>query len=306
MSGLRCNGRGPRHLAGFTLIELLVVIAIIAILAAILFPVFANAREKARQTSCLSNEKQVSLAVLMYVQDNEETYPLSFGKYPGIGWVYGYAHDTPPDWENVDDPFWVKHSQCGWANSIQPYIKNYGVYACPSAATQLRLSDYGWTYDNPLKTPQPTSLTYNGLLMAYSLAGVRSPATVPMVIEGTGKTQYIGVAISFPELACPNENQACVYQPRKSDGTCVDGNGGTDGWGWYGPEPTRWIHTQGMNMIFTDGHVRWRRLGAQLAPADTDGNVDPFTQYKPDGTTETAWWDGCHTWLFRPDFEPQQ
>jgi hypothetical protein len=61
-----------------------------------------------------------------------------------------------------------------------------------------------------------------------------------------------------------------------------------------------------MNMTFADGHVRWRRLGAQLAPADTDGNVDPFTQYNPDGTTQVAWWDGCHTWLFRPDFEPRQ
>jgi prepilin-type N-terminal cleavage/methylation domain-containing protein len=63
---------------GFTLIELLVVIAIIAILAAILFPVFAQAREKARQASCLSNAKQMSTAVMMYAQDYDETFPLYF------------------------------------------------------------------------------------------------------------------------------------------------------------------------------------------------------------------------------------
>ncbi len=74
-----------RNQTGFTLIELLVVIAIIAILAAILFPVFAQAREKARQISCVSNEKQIDLAVMMYAQDYDETYPLAWG-YVGAWW----------------------------------------------------------------------------------------------------------------------------------------------------------------------------------------------------------------------------
>jgi len=91
---------------GFTLIELLVVIAIIAILAAILFPVFAKAREKARQTSCLSNVKQISLGVLQYVQDYDERTP------PG-GNVDMMSHAHP------------------WASAM-PYVKNDQVFACPS------------------------------------------------------------------------------------------------------------------------------------------------------------------------------
>jgi prepilin-type N-terminal cleavage/methylation domain-containing protein/prepilin-type processing-associated H-X9-DG protein len=92
---------------GFTLIELLVVIAIIAILAAILFPVFARAREKARQTSCLSNLKQIGLAAMMYAQDYDERMVHSFIGQSGQGY-------TP------------------WHEALEPYTKNDNIYECPS------------------------------------------------------------------------------------------------------------------------------------------------------------------------------
>src|SRR5512142_213972 len=109
-SKTRINNRwvaGDVNRTGFTLIELLVVIAIIAILAAILFPVFAKAREKARQASCLSNMRQICTAFLSYVQDYDELSPLC-------------VYNSSTSW---------------WPSSMVPYIKNLQVFTCPSDKT---------------------------------------------------------------------------------------------------------------------------------------------------------------------------
>ncbi len=108
-----------RHSRGFTLIELLVVIAIIAILAAILFPVFARAREKARQATCISNLKEIGLAELMYVQDYDERHGAVYYRYP------------PGD--NTNLKFWPYR--------IQPYMKNWQLLICPS---------HQWHYPHPV------------------------------------------------------------------------------------------------------------------------------------------------------------
>ena len=98
---------------GFTLIELLVVIAIIAILAAILFPVFAQARNAARKTTCISNLKQLALGQLMYIQDYDERL---------TAWANGGVNDS-----------WAQSNGTGWfMNQTQPYLKNTGVHACPN------------------------------------------------------------------------------------------------------------------------------------------------------------------------------
>ncbi|MGI5820427.1 MAG: DUF1559 domain-containing protein [Armatimonadota bacterium] len=109
---------------GFTLIELLVVIAIIAILAAILFPVFARAREKARQTSCLSNVKQIMLGVLMYAQDYDEALPVASHWYRGDG------------------------TTVVWDQALDPYVKNQQVFVCPSGrnSQHARSLSYGWNW----------------------------------------------------------------------------------------------------------------------------------------------------------------
>jgi prepilin-type N-terminal cleavage/methylation domain-containing protein/prepilin-type processing-associated H-X9-DG protein len=106
------QSRSDSQRSGFTLIELLVVIAIIAILAAILFPVFAQARDKARQTACLSNMKQASLAIIMYQQDYDESFPLDDQEY--LGEVYNY--------------------DMSWTKAVQPYVKNLAMFVCPNGA----------------------------------------------------------------------------------------------------------------------------------------------------------------------------
>jgi prepilin-type N-terminal cleavage/methylation domain-containing protein/prepilin-type processing-associated H-X9-DG protein len=116
-----------RH-RGFTLIELLVVIAIIAILAAILFPVFAQAREQARKTQCVNNMKQAGLGVQMYIQDYDETYPMS---------VYR-ARNT-------------QNQECAYTmlSAIEPYIKNKDIYECPSARKAMDLDAFWREYGLP-------------------------------------------------------------------------------------------------------------------------------------------------------------
>jgi prepilin-type N-terminal cleavage/methylation domain-containing protein len=132
---------------GFTLIELLVVIAIIAILAAILFPVFAQAREKARQASCFSNMKNLGLAVTIYAQDYDESLPM---------------------WH------WARRSQPQpliWYHAIKPYTKNLGVFVCPSDKRKsLDLSGWG---------PQATWPEMGQKMTAHISYGYNEPLVRP-------------------------------------------------------------------------------------------------------------------------------
>jgi len=127
---------------GFTLIELLVVIAIIAILAAILFPVFARAREKARQSTCLSNVKQITLSILQYAQDYDERFP--------------FAYSTPPN----------SADRKGLIQITQPYIQNWQIHNCPSADMESNTSYLG-----------NRSYGYHTALIPAAAAGVEVLAT---------------------------------------------------------------------------------------------------------------------------------
>jgi prepilin-type N-terminal cleavage/methylation domain-containing protein/prepilin-type processing-associated H-X9-DG protein len=142
---------------GFTLIELLVVIAIIAILAAILFPVFARARENARKASCLSNMKQLGLGIMQYTQDYDERYPL--------------AQAGPDD---------ATRKLNTWRTLIFPYVKSTDVYRCPSNPDNN-------TFTNDNDAPTAFRISYNcnaqGAVLGSSLAEAQTPASTIAVTE---------------------------------------------------------------------------------------------------------------------------
>lgn len=148
---------------GFTLIELLVVIAIIAILAAILFPVFARAREKARQSSCQSNLKQLALGIAMYAQDYDERLPYRWYAVTGIGsWNWG-------------DHF------------VQPYIKNTQVVICPSTNAK----SYGYAMDNLQAQP---------LAAFQDSAGTVMVCDIKMCTSSTGGVYYGEYSVRNPSV----------------------------------------------------------------------------------------------------------
>jgi len=185
---------------GFTLIELLVVIAIIAILAAILFPVFAKVREKARATSCTSNMKQVGLGLLQYQQDNDEAFP--------VGFQYAGANG------NV--------SGAGWAGPISPYIKSTGVFKCADDSTSQLVVNNIVNY--------PVSYALNSNIAGTTSASQQGPTSTVMLFEVQGAVAAIdrsdeGQAIENAYYS-PVPSTTLPTIPLSPAGNGVDASGG--------------------------------------------------------------------------------
>ncbi len=218
---------------GFTLIELLVVIAIIAILAAILFPVFAKAREKARQTSCLSNVRQLGTAIMSYTQDYDETFPLKVDPLStGGDWWYQYfvCDGNASTWGSYAS------DAAGCFNSILPYIKNDQIFTCPSG--NKTTNNY-----TPAPYSRNANYNYNGWAHAESQGAPQAPAEIIILWEGMGKEGIDG-SVSNPFLE-------------------FDGNGAPNNWSlYYGFTDDGNAHNEGLNYTFCDGHSKWIKTGS--------------------------------------------
>jgi prepilin-type N-terminal cleavage/methylation domain-containing protein/prepilin-type processing-associated H-X9-DG protein len=228
MRSIRSRGQG------FTLIELLVVIAIIAILAAILFPVFAQAREKARQASCLSNMKQMALAVHMYAQDYDEVMT------PYNDQVYDFANPDPATRKKADGPW-----RTNYLYALIPYMKNQTIGTCPSATVQETGQD---------TTPQSrTTFLGNGTIMGQSLAAVTAPADMVYLQEYRRLTR-----VAWLRPACTTATRCSLW--------CWYGE--TDKPGYAN------VHNNGANFVYVDGHAKYKRNAAirssdfGLSPSD--------------------------------------
>jgi len=234
-----CNTRKSR--TAFTLIELLVVIAIISILAAILFPVFARARESARRASCLSNLKQIGLGIMMYVQDYDENYP-----------PRGYS---TPDTQVPPDGTWYStggNTSWFWQQLIYPYTKSDQVYYCPSgsAVTHPYSGNYG-TNGNILVGVSST-------VPVVSMAKLQSPSTIYMIMDAG--PYYINYNMVYSPYG------AFWYLPgtEKYVGTpaadVVDGSGNHLNSNAQADYASDGRHFDGINMTFGDGHAKWLKV----------------------------------------------
>ncbi|HEY3329367.1 MAG TPA: DUF1559 domain-containing protein [Capsulimonadaceae bacterium] len=250
-------------LKGFTLIELLVVIAIIAILAAILFPVFATAREKARQTACLSNEKQLGLAFIQYSTDYDECYPMGLIR-------------------------WANTSGQGWAGRIYSYVKSERVYKCPNDPTGDYTGRTTMSYiynmnianvSNISKFGDPTKSVVLFECKGYQAVGLASgeqtvdnwggsPAgNIQWMMPGNGQWIYLTTGYLGGEpLTVNNAGTYVTVLP-----------------GW---------HNDGANYVLADGHVKWLK-GEKVSPgwdnygskATATGDEAPNITIGPNTTT---------------------
>jgi prepilin-type N-terminal cleavage/methylation domain len=263
----RRSGRSLPASGAFTLIELLVVIAIIAILAAILFPVFAQAREKARQSACLSNTKQLGLAFMQYVADYDGTFPCGLAG-PGNGPV-------------------------GWAGQIYPYVKSVDVFKCASDDSfngngisyamnaNMEIDDFSsspFTKRGVSETELVSAAKTINLFEIYKGNGV-NPAnpTEKASMAGNGIT---GSSQAWYQLgytsALYDTGVFGNITPQTEFGVSWITNG-------YSPTATRNFrakdgrHNGGANYVFTDGHAKWHKPLQVAAGFDNKIVGDPGT-----------------------------
>ena len=290
------NSRRDASRKAFTLIELLVVIAIIAILAAILFPVFAQAREKARATSCLSNTKQLGLGIIMYTQDYDETFPLYSAGYCNRIQNPLDANDKPGG--STGQGRWPM-----WQAQLYPYLKNWDILSCPSDAVATANNiekfynlSYGYNYGylSKLETTDDPGCAVPQWFSGVSVAVVQRPADTVMLADTGGRAAFPGGNTLGSMINPPDAQTSDFYFfGATSVGwgqNCDNYYDTTPGQKWANTGGFAWRHNDGGNVAFTDGHSKYAKIGAlglgtnnaDLSLSCTATCVKDYSQYKWD------------------------
>jgi len=307
----------------FTLIELLVVIAIIAILAAILFPVFAQAKEAAKKTATLSQYKQVGTGTAIYLSDADDMFPLAYGFNSATnGWRTASWHSVPAGSSSVGgrdtEP---RKSEEGMMvlNSLQPYIKNNQMYA----GNGLPKVDIGLTQSPTGPQRADVNLSYNGMLHAWSATAVAAPSKLPLLSPTMMKQNIVGGGIISPALDCLNNSPTCRFSPGAPP---AGGSGGPYGGTAYGyvwwsvgnaANFSLWQYGRGMTFVATDTSAKFMTFNAPKWPLYANNvNSSPWSSFDPAGPPGSPYWmtdcvspgkaKGSETYypgFYRPDSE---
>ncbi len=283
--------RSRRHSAAFTLIELLVVIAIIAILAAILFPVFQKVRENARRAACMSNEKQIALGMVMYIQDFEEAWPGRTIPTNSLGSIY--SGGSQPD---ANGQYYQS-----WAFALQPYIKSAYVWRCPDDKTNFQFNG-DWNPNNDITKSYGVVEQYHDNLpgnpgnagqTAMMCIGPTAPGngtiTDAMTPEPANTIWLVESGIRYDDTGVCSFSPNCQNEANSEphDNPFFDVN-----------LRQHWLdditnnvndhlnviatyHNGGSNWGYADGHVKWSPLAKLINTSDT--SKDAFIRVKANG-----------------------
>lgn len=222
-----------RNSGGFTLIELLIVISIIALLAAILFPVFARARENARRSSCQNNLKQIGIGILQYAQDYDERYPISANDYIVDYAIYpAAARDS-------------NYQGISWALGIYSYVNNWNIFRCPSTPDGALPNHW------PPQNNSNMSYAANGVIIRSTSWNLQAKPSLNIAsIPNTSGIIMVGETATTAG--------ALIHRPRP-DTTVNTYRGGMEA-------NFNTIHFEGGNLLFCDGHVKWRKTSSICMP----------------------------------------